>query len=213
MARQGGLGRGLGALIPTDGDGANRGVYRELALDRVTTNRNQPRAHFDEEALAGLTDSIREVGVLQPVLVRELDDSMFELIAGERRWRAAKRAGLTLIPAIVRTVDDMSSLAQAVVENIHREDLNPLEEGAAYQQLARGFRPDPRRTRLQVGKVTRHDHKHLAVAATSADRSTSGGRARDIGRPRQGIARFARPGISRETGGKNRVGCDLSSRR
>ena len=187
MARQGGLGRGLGALIPTDGDGANRGVYRELALDRVTTNRNQPRAHFDEEALAGLTDSIREVGVLQPVLVRELDDSMFELIAGERRWRAAKRAGLTLIPAIVRTVDDMSSLAQAVVENIHREDLNPLEEGAAYQQLLEdfGLTHEELGSRLGKSRVTITNTLRLlqlppTVQRLVAERAISAGHARAL---------------------------------
>jgi len=139
MARQGGLGRGLGSLIPTDGEGASQGIYRELAIDRIVANRLQPRSHFDEDALASLTASIREIGVLQPVLVREIDDSMFELIAGERRWRSAKRAGLTVVPAIVRSVDDISSLAQAVVENIHREDLHPLEEAAAYQQLLEDF--------------------------------------------------------------------------
>jgi len=139
VARQGGLGRGLGALIPTDGEGAEQGIYREVAIDRIVANQLQPRSHFDEEALASLTASIREIGVLQPVLVRPMDDSMFELIAGERRWRSAKRAGLTVIPAIVRTVDDISSLAQAVVENIHREDLHPLEEAAAYQQLLEDF--------------------------------------------------------------------------
>jgi len=139
MARQGGLGRGLGSLIPTDGDGASQGIYREVAIDRIVANKLQPRSHFDEDALASLTASIREIGVLQPVLVREIDDSMFELIAGERRWRSAKRAGLTVIPAIVRSVDDISSLAQAVVENIHREDLHPLEEAAAYLQLLEDF--------------------------------------------------------------------------
>ncbi len=139
MARQGGLGRGLGALIPTDDESAGVGVYRELAIDRIIPNHYQPRSHFDEEALSSLTASIREIGVLQPILVRQRDDQTYELIAGERRWRSAKRAGLTLIPAIVRTVDDLTSLAQAVVENIHREDLHPLEEAAAYQQLLEDF--------------------------------------------------------------------------
>lgn len=139
MARQSGLGRGLGALIPTDVEGGDLGVYRELAIDRIVPNEYQPRSHFDEEALASLTASIREIGVLQPILVRERDDETYELVAGERRWRAAKRAGLTVVPAIVRTVDDLASLAQAVVENIHREDLHPLEEAAAYQQLLEDF--------------------------------------------------------------------------
>jgi ParB family chromosome partitioning protein len=138
MARQGGLGRGLGALIPTDNESSG-GIYRELAIDRVVPNGYQPRTHFDEEALVSLTASIREIGVLQPILVRKRDEETFELIAGERRWRSAKRAGLTVIPAIVRTVDDLTSLAQAVVENIHREDLHPLEEAAAYRQLLEDF--------------------------------------------------------------------------
>jgi len=139
MARQGGLGRGLGALIPTENETPAQGVYREIALENIVANEYQPRNHFDEEALVGLTASIREIGVLQPVLVREKGEGVFELIAGERRWRSAQRAGLTVIPAIVRTVDDLSSLAQAVVENIHREDLHPLEEAAAYQQLLEDF--------------------------------------------------------------------------
>ena len=139
MARQGGLGRGLGALIPTEGGTQAQGVYREIALDKIVANEYQPRSHFDEDALAGLTASIREIGVLQPILVREKDEETYELIAGERRWRSAQRAGLDVIPAIVRTVDDLASLAQAVVENIHREDLHPLEEAAAYKQLLEDF--------------------------------------------------------------------------
>ena len=139
MSRQGGLGKGLGALIPIETETPAHGVYRELPVDKIVGNVYQPRTHFDEDALVGLTASIREIGVLQPILVREREDGVFELIAGERRWRSAQRAGLTVIPAIVRTVDDLSSLAQAVVENIHREDLHPLEEAAAYRQLLDDF--------------------------------------------------------------------------
>jgi len=105
----------------------------------ITPNQRQPRTQFDEEALAALTASVRELGVLQPVLVRATGGGSYELIAGERRWRAAKRAGLSLIPAIVRTVDDTLSLEQALVENVQREDLNPLDEAAAYQQLLEDF--------------------------------------------------------------------------
>ena len=140
MARQGGLGRGLGALIPprsgTDDDEA---IFQELPLGAITPNQRQPRTQFDEEALAALTGSVRELGVLQPVLVRATGGGTYELIAGERRWRAAKRAGLSMIPAIVRTVDDTLSLEQALVENVQREDLNPLDEAAAYQQLLEDF--------------------------------------------------------------------------
>ena len=138
MARQSGLGRGLGALIPSE-QAPVESSFAELKLSQITPNPNQPRGHFDEEALVALSASIREVGVLQPVLVRPLDGGRYELIAGERRWRAAKRVGLATIPAIIRDADDVSSVEQALVENLHREDLNPLEEGAAYQQLIEDF--------------------------------------------------------------------------
>ena len=139
MARQTGLGRGLGALIPGDGEAprAESGAvaYRELPVGAIDVNPFQPREHFDEAALSTLTASIREVGVLQPVLVRAKGPEEFELIAGERRWRAAKRAGLKTIPAIVRNIEDLTSLEHALVENLHRQDLDPLEEAAAFQQL------------------------------------------------------------------------------
>jgi ParB family chromosome partitioning protein len=108
-------------------------------LASISPNRFQPRGHFDEEALSQLADSIREVGVLQPVLVRPAGDDRYELIAGERRWRAARRVGLQTIPALVKETDDAAALEQALVENVHRDDLNPLEEAAAYQQLIEDF--------------------------------------------------------------------------
>ncbi len=138
MAKRSGLGKGLSSLIPADvtTDGA---VYREIDVDDVVPNRYQPREHFDEETLTALTASVAEVGVIQPIVVRESDDGGYELIAGERRWRAAKRAKLPAIPALVRGADDLSSLETAVVENLHRQDLNALEEAAAYQQLIEDF--------------------------------------------------------------------------
>jgi ParB family chromosome partitioning protein len=140
VTRKGGLGRGLGALIPPEaGEGVAAGGYQELPVAAVKPNRYQPREHFGEESLAALADSIREVGVLQPILVRPVDDG-FELIAGERRWRAARRVGLQTIPALVRATDDASTLEQALVENVHRADLNALEEAAAYQQLIEDFK-------------------------------------------------------------------------
>ena len=142
MARKGGLGRGLTALIPaTSGDDETPAVVgglQELPIELVHPNRLQPRRSFDEDTLAGLVDSVKELGVLQPILVRTADEG-YELIAGERRLRAAKRAGLRTVPALVRTADDVSSLEQALVENLHRQDLNPLEEAAAYQQLIEDF--------------------------------------------------------------------------
>ena len=114
MARRSGLGRGLGALIPTDITGGDAGSgLREVPVGAISPNPHQPRAYFDEEALASLTASVAELGVLQPVLVREVGDEKYELIAGERRWRAAKRAGLPSIPVVVRTVDEVLSLEQA----------------------------------------------------------------------------------------------------
>jgi ParB family chromosome partitioning protein len=141
VARRGGLGKGLGALIPPGGgEGAiESGGLDEIPLASIRPNRFQPRGHFDEEALSLLADSIREVGVLQPVLVRPTGDDEYELIAGERRWRAARRVGLQTIPALVRETDDAAALEQALVENLHRDSLNPLEEAAAYQQLIEDF--------------------------------------------------------------------------
>lgn len=153
MARKGGLGRGLTALIPaaeTSDEAAGTGL-QELPIGAVQPNPLQPRRMFDEETLEGLTDSVRELGVLQPVLVRAKDDG-YELIAGERRWRAAKRAGLATIPAVVRPTDDVSSLEQALVENLHRQDLNALEEAAAYQQLIEDFGLTQDQVAKRVGK-------------------------------------------------------------
>ena len=138
MARPGGLGRGLGALIPTGVVSNDTVGLQEIPVSAIRPNPQQPREHFDEESLASLAESIREVGVLQPILVRPGGDG-FELIAGERRWRAARRVGLQTIPAIVRTADDAAMLQQAIVENVQREELNPLEEAAAYQQLIEDF--------------------------------------------------------------------------
>jgi ParB family chromosome partitioning protein len=124
----------------------------EVPVDEITPNTYQPRAFFDEEALSTLAASVSELGVLQPVLVRPRESGGFELIAGERRWRAAKRAGLRTVPALVRTVTDVSSLEQALVENLHREDLNALEEAAAYQQLIEDFHLTHDEVATRVGK-------------------------------------------------------------
>lgn len=150
--RSGGLGKGLGALIPTEPSAASDATgLRELAISQISANRFQPRSHFDEAMLASLAESIRVLGVLQPILVRATD-SGYELIAGERRWRAAKRAGLQTIPALVRNAEDATSLEQALVENLHRQDLNPLEEAAAYQQLIEDFGLTQERLAERIGK-------------------------------------------------------------
>ena len=150
----GGLGRGLGALIQSGPGGAAalsaaqvppgaRPVagarFLEVDVDKVQPNPLQPRSSFDEDALAELVTSIQEVGLLQPVVVRQVADDRYELVMGERRWRAARAAGLTALPAIVRETSDDDMLRDALLENLHRQQLNPLEEGAAYQQLLAEF--------------------------------------------------------------------------
>jgi ParB family transcriptional regulator, chromosome partitioning protein len=164
-----GLGRGLGSLIPTapptgaegdapadgaapaadDAPGAPAGVanpvpvdgawFAELPPAQIRPNRVQPRQVFDEEAMAELVHSIREIGLLQPVVVRRTGEDEYELVMGERRWRAAQAAGLEAIPAIVRETDDEAMLRDALLENLHRSQLNPLEEAAAYAQLLEDF--------------------------------------------------------------------------
>ncbi|HMS14764.1 MAG: ParB/RepB/Spo0J family partition protein [Microthrixaceae bacterium] len=155
MSRRSGLGKGLNALIPTDGPAERSeetSALREVPVSSIEPNRRQPRSMFDEESLAALSESVRTLGVLQPILVREISDGQFELIAGERRWRAARRAGLQMIPAIVRDIEDMASLEQAIVENLHRQDLNPLEEAAAYHQLIEDFELTQEAAAARVGK-------------------------------------------------------------
>ncbi|MFE9910355.1 ParB/RepB/Spo0J family partition protein [Streptomyces clavifer] len=122
---------------PNDSAGA---YFAELPLDAITPNPRQPRDVFDEEALAELVTSIKEVGLLQPVIVRDVGDDRYELIMGERRWRACGEAGLDRIPAIVRATDDEKLLLDALLENLHRAQLNPLEEAAAYDQLLKDFK-------------------------------------------------------------------------
>jgi ParB family chromosome partitioning protein len=147
-ARTGGLGRGLGALIPTASsvaarDGEPQPVegarFAEIPIGDIAPNKLQPRTHFDEEALAELVVSIREVGLLQPIVVRETGPDQYELVMGERRLRASKQAGVEKIPAIIRDTGDDDMLRDALLENLHRQQLNPLEEAAAYAQLLADF--------------------------------------------------------------------------
>ena len=153
-ARRSGLGKGLASLIPPGGhdtDGIDDAL-REVSVTSIVPNPGQPRAQFDEESLSELTTSIRALGVLQPVLVREVDTDQYQLIAGERRWRAARRAGLTTIPAIIRRADDRGVAEQALVENLQRQDLTALEEAAAYQQLIEDFGLTHDEVATRVGK-------------------------------------------------------------
>ena len=151
VVRRSGLGKGLGSLIPTEVTGGTS-VLREVPLANIRPNPLQPRNHFEEEAMSSLAASIRELGVLQPALVRQVADDEYELIAGERRWRASRRAGLQTMPVLVQESSDLLSLEQALVENLHREDLNALEEAAAYQQLIDEFAYTHEQVASRVGK-------------------------------------------------------------
>ena len=148
MSRSGGLGRGLGALIPQGGSGQSGLV--ELALDQLKPNARQPRDRFDDAALEELTISIRNHGILQPIVARPLPDGSYEIVADERRFRAARRAGLDRVPVVIRHTEDDQLLTEALVENIHRADLDPMEEARAYSQLIEdfGFTHDELATRL-----------------------------------------------------------------
>ncbi|MDA2968671.1 MAG: ParB/RepB/Spo0J family partition protein [Actinomycetota bacterium] len=197
VARPTGLGKGLDALIPgrdprksgSDGsDSAGMGL-RNIDVDTISPNLNQPRVHFDEDALKELADSIQAVGVLQPILVRPTPGKAkaFEIIAGERRWRASMIAKLKVIPAIVRETNDLLSVEQALVENLHRQDLTPLEEAAAYKQLLDDFKMTHEKVAERVGKsrsVITNALRLLALPPSIlqllADGRLSGGHARAL---------------------------------
>jgi ParB family transcriptional regulator, chromosome partitioning protein len=189
MARRSGLGKGLSALIPSDAVGEEDSVLRVVPISHIRPSAFQPRTHFNEESMASLAASIREVGLLQPILVRDLpeDPGSYELIAGERRWRAARRAGLQTIPVLVQTADDRSSLEQALVENLHRDDLNALEEAAAYQQLIDEFGLTHEQVAARMGKgraTVTNTLRLLQLPAGAqralADRRISAGHARAL---------------------------------
>jgi ParB family transcriptional regulator, chromosome partitioning protein len=135
MSKRGGLGRGLSALIPGAETAEEVSGFLEVPVNAIAPNPKQPRTHFDDEALAGLATSIREVGILQPLVVRRTTEGRYELIAGERRLRAARAAGLPVVPVVLRDSGDDALLRDALIENIHREDLNPIEQAEAFKAL------------------------------------------------------------------------------
>ena len=145
MAKLKGLGRGLDALLggdepePVKPAATASDTQSELAVDQLQPGRYQPRTRMEPEALKGLSESIKTQGVIQPILVRPVDGGKFEIIAGERRWRAARMAGLRAVPVVVRNIPDHQALAVALIENIQREDLNPLEEATGIQRLTNEF--------------------------------------------------------------------------
>ena len=139
MVKLKGLGRGLDALLSGDKDRADDRPPTELAVGLLKPGRFQPRTRMDPQSIAELADSIKAQGLIQPILVRPIENGKYEIIAGERRWRAAQLAGLTQIPVVIRAVPDKSALAMALIENIQREDLNPLEEATGIQRLVEEF--------------------------------------------------------------------------
>ena len=148
-----GKGKGLDALINTkDVETEGSSNLSEIAIERITSNPNQPRREFDEEALTELANSIREIGIITPITLRQMADGRYQIIAGERRWRAAKTAGLTTIPAYIRTVEDEGVMEMALVENIQREDLNAIEIALAYQHMADTIGMTQERISERVGK-------------------------------------------------------------
>ena len=153
MATQKGLGKGLGALL---GDAfeepAVKTPYQMLPLHKVEPNRDQPRQDFDEEELEALAESIRIHGVIQPLTVRELNSGYYQIIAGERRWRASRMAGLTEIPAVIMEADDKKVLELALIENLQRQDLNPVEEALGYQNLIQDHGMTQEEAASRVGK-------------------------------------------------------------
>ena len=148
---KGGLGRGLDALLGSD-DSARRDSTATLPVGAIRPGKYQPRTHMDEQALKELAASIRAQGLMQPLLVRPIGRDQYELIAGERRWRAAQLAGLTEVPVLVRDVQDSAALAMALIENIQREDLNPIEEAAGLQRLIDEFRMTHEQAADAVGR-------------------------------------------------------------
>lgn len=149
--RKAGLGRGLDALIPVEPEQGSQPEFLQVPVDQIRPNPDQPRSRFDDESLSELAASLKEVGVLQPIVVTTADEG-FVLIAGERRWRAAKQAGLSMIPAVVRGADGDSTLVEALVENVQRRDLTPLEEAHAYRQLLEDYGMTQEQVADRVGK-------------------------------------------------------------
>ena len=147
------LGRGLDALISTDAvrtQGSS--TINEIAIDQIEANPNQPRREFDDEALHELAVSIREIGIIQPITLRQITENKFQIIAGERRWRASQLAGLKAIPAYIRTIKDENVMEMALVENIQREDLNAVEIALAYEHLLEGSGMTQEKVSERVGK-------------------------------------------------------------
>jgi ParB family chromosome partitioning protein len=151
MSKKMALGRGLSALVPEDGQNTNE-VLREIDIDLIEPNKEQPRTRFDDEKLEELTQSIKENGIIQPIIIRRKNNNGFEIVAGERRWRAAQKAGLKKVPAVLREVSDEKLLELALIENIQRHELNSMEEARAYQKLIKTLGLTQEMVASRVGK-------------------------------------------------------------
>ncbi len=147
---KGGLGKGLDALFADNG--AEESSSSTLSISEIEPNKEQPRKDFDTAALGDLADSIREYGILQPLVVRPMPDGGYQLVAGERRWRAARMAGLTEVPVVIKELTDQQAMELALVENLQREDLNPIEEARGYQELMEKFEMTQEQVSARVGK-------------------------------------------------------------
>lgn len=152
MAKLKGLGRGLDALLGNESDAARNETLRQIDVDRLVPGKYQPRTRMDEAALAELAQSIKSQGLMQPIVVRSVTAGKYEIIAGERRWRAAQLAGVAHIPALVREIPDSQALAWSLIENIQREDLNPLEEAKGLNRLVQEFAMTHDQVALAVGR-------------------------------------------------------------
>ena len=153
MAANKGLGRGLGALLGDfEEESREKTPYKLLPIQKVEPNRNQPRQDFDEEELQNLADSISEHGVVQPLTVRELENGYYQIIAGERRWRAARQAGLTEVPAVIIEADDKKTMELALIENLQRQDLNAVEEALGFRTLMDTYGMTQEEAATQVAK-------------------------------------------------------------
>lgn len=153
VAKKRGLGRGLDTLLPKKEKLAPQQIgLEEVPIEFIQPGKYQPRTYFAEESIAELSDSIKAQGIIQPVVLRPIADDRYEIIAGERRWRAAQLAGMESIPAVIRTVDDESAISMSLIENIQREDLNPLEEATALQRLIDDFQFTHQEVAEAVGK-------------------------------------------------------------
>ena len=185
--KQRGLGRGLGALIDDFSPEPGQETITKLPLQKVEPNPNQPRRSFDEEELQALADSIAEHGILQPLAVRALDGGFYQIIAGERRWRAARMAGLSEVPVVVLEADDRTVMELALIENLQRQDLNPMEEAEGYRRLTQELGMTQEQAAARVGRSRPAVANALRlltlpqpVAALLRDKQLSAGHARAL---------------------------------